>query len=165
MYGKERLIKITKLSPTVSLQIHLCAQHSLSGCWNPHSKIIHTCIYASRIWVCFGVNQLILSQLKSEWDSGISLHARFYFICQSEPSNTTLAALKSPTLSYQCVLLCMSNVLHLTLALSHSWAVTPSSCCFKYFQHRKETLIILPYRGPRGGPSQAQCSTSRTQSM
>lgn len=142
MYGKERLIKITKWGPAVSLQIYLCAQHSLSDCWNPHSRSIHTCIYASRIWVCFGVNQLTVSQLKTEWDSGISLRARFYFICQSEPSNTTLAALKSSTASYQSVLLCTSHGLHLTLALSHNWAVTPSSYCFKYFQQRKENKLL-----------------------
>lgn len=142
MYGKERLIKITKWNPTVSLQIYLCAQHSLSGCWNPHSRILHTCIYASRIWVWFGVNQLTLSQLKTEWGSGISLLAKFYFTCQSEPSNTRLAALKSSTASSQCVLLCVCHVLHLTVALSHSWAVTPSSCCFKYFQHRKEMKLL-----------------------
>lgn len=143
MYGKERLIKITKRSPTSgSLEIYLCAQHNVSGCWNPHSRITHTCSYVSRIGICFGVNQLTLSQLKTERESRISLHARFYFICQSEPSNTTLAALKSSIGSYQCVLLCMSHVLHLTLALSHSWAVTLSSCCFKYFQRRKEKKLL-----------------------
>lgn len=122
-------------------------------------------MYVSMIWVCFGVNQLILSQLKTGWGSGVSLHADFTSFASKSPltpcwlpsnlqyPHTSACSLAPPTcvtfnLGIKSQLGC-----NLMLMLFHVLST----------EKRKTAIMILPHRGPRRGPSQAQCSTSKTQ--